>query len=69
MEKVFKTAARAEAVAPNAVAGSCPECSPVPLSDNEMHPEPAAASPLCRPITPEYAARFAGKARSATTPQ
>ena len=59
MEKVSKNTAPPEAADPNAVAGSCPERDSVQPSDNEMHPEPAAASSLCRSITPGYAAQFA----------
>ena len=44
MEKTsFKNTAPPEAVVPNAAAGSCPE-RPVQPSDNEIQPEPVAAS-------------------------
>ena len=44
MKRYSKSTTPPEAVVPNAVAGSCPERSPVQPSDNEMQTEPAAAS-------------------------
>ena len=69
MDKFSSKAAANPLPATNAAAGSMERDAPSPPAQAKTHPpEPAAVSYLSRPITSEYAAMFASRARAATRP-
>ena len=70
MEKKSEKPAADRLTAPNVAADSPSRRAFMVQSEaSSMQNESAAASSLCRPITPEHAARFAGRARAATMPR